>query len=306
MRLRKRVVLGCAALAMLAVAMPEAHAARRVPATAGAAYPLASPPVALSPVPRGASRAATVVSFNACGGVCRRGEVDRTAAHIADVALRRDADAVLLQELCYGQYVRVRTLLAAHGYTGRFVASTRSRACAGDDHRQALGFGVAELVRGRISGSLVLPLPTSRGFERRTLLGVSALIGGRRTLVLVVHLSPSAAAGLDRQLALLSGYLDRYTGEPVIVGGDFNSLPDKAGLATVYSAAAGGTGDFIEADELRGRRPARGGAPTFDVAGRKIDYVFLSADFFSHPQATSLWTGLSDHRVYVATARITG
>jgi endonuclease/exonuclease/phosphatase family metal-dependent hydrolase len=245
------------------------------------------------------------VSFNACGGVCRHGEVDRTAAHIADVALRRGADAVLLQELCYGQYVRVRALLATHGYTGRFVTSTKSRACAGDDRRQSLGFGVAALVRGPISGSMILPLPTSRGFERRALLGVSAMIGGRRTLVLAVHLSPSTAAGLDRQLALLSGYLDRHTGEPVIVGGDFNSLPDKSGLARLYSAAVGGTGDFIEADELRGRRPARGGAPTFDVAGRKIDYVFLSDGFFSHPQATSLRTSLSDHRMYVATARIT-
>jgi endonuclease/exonuclease/phosphatase family metal-dependent hydrolase len=270
---------------------------------------LGSPaPSALTNSASGARRAwseATVVSFNACGGVCRHGEVDRTAAHIADVALRQDADAVLLQELCYGQYVRIRKLLAAHGYTGRFVTSTRSRACARTDRRNGTGFGVATLVRGRVSGSAVLPLPTPPGFERRALLGVAATIGGRRTLVVVVHLSPSAAAGLDRQLAVLSGYLDRHAGEPVIVGGDFNALPTRPGLARLYSPAAGGTGDFVEADELRGRRPARDGAATFNAADRKIDYIFLSDGFFRDPRATSLRTRLSDHHVYVATARIT-
>jgi endonuclease/exonuclease/phosphatase family metal-dependent hydrolase len=337
MRLRKRVVLGCTALAMVTVAVPEAHSAQRIPVAAVAAYPIALPPVPLppdahlpgalplvalsssapSPGPLspdalspagpafGGSGEATVVSFNACGGVCRHGEVDRTAVHIADVALRPGADAVLLQELCYGQYVRTRKLLAPHGYTGRFVTSTRSRACARTDRRHGTGFGVAMLVRGRISGSAVLPLPTPPGFERRALLGVAATIGGRRTLVVVVHLSPSAAAGLDRQLAVLSGYLNRHAGEPVIVGGDCNALPTRPGLARLYSPAAGGSGDFVEADELRGRRPARGGAATFNAAGRKIDYIFLSNGFFRDPRATSLRTRLSDHHVYVATARIT-
>jgi endonuclease/exonuclease/phosphatase family metal-dependent hydrolase len=285
MRLRKRMVLGLVALVMVGVSMPEARAARLQP-TAAAARPHTAP------------RNVTVMSFNACGALCRHGEVVRTAEHVVTVARQRNVDAVLLQELCYRQFQQIRRSLAPLGYAGRFAGTTRSRTCGS-------AFGVATLVRGPVSGSVVMPLPTSSGYEQRALLGVTARVGGRTTFVAVVHLSPSPAAGLDGQLAVVARYLDRRTGLPVIIGGDFNSLPSKPGLARFYSTAAGGTGHFVEADQAHGARIARGGAPTFDVAGRKIDYVFLAADAFAAARATSTATGFSDHRVYVATARPT-
>jgi endonuclease/exonuclease/phosphatase family metal-dependent hydrolase len=275
MRLRKRVVLSLAAMTLATASMPPARAA--------------SPSQVLHP-------AVTVMSFNACGGACRHGEVPHTAAHIAAAARQSGAAVVLLQELCYSQYVQVRKLLAVHGYHGRFAAATRSHACG-------TAFGVAVLVRGGVTESVTLPLPTTGGYEHRTLLGVTTTLAGRRTFVAVVHLSPSPAAGLDRQLTRVVDYLDHHGDDPVIIGGDFNSLPTKPALADLYSRSTAGTGHFIEADELRGGYAHRGGAPTFDTDARKIDYVFFSASAFTAPRATTQPTTLSDHRVYLAKAR---
>ena len=97
---------------------------------------------------------------------------------------------------------------------------------------------------------------------------------------------------------------DPRSGRPVIVGGDFNSLPGYAGLSQFYARAVGGSGRFIEMDEMRGGTAARSGAPTFDIAGRKIDYVFASEDLFARPRAVSLPTTMSDHRVYIGTAQV--
>ncbi len=283
MKLRARVVVGAVSLGLVTVTMPAAHAAARV----GPYTPVAR----ASELPRDV----TVVSFNTCGGVCRRGEVRVTAQHIATAA--RVADVVLLQELCRSQFDRVRTLLAPEGFRGRYAAATVSRDCG-------TAFGVAVFVRAPVLGSAVLPLPTRPGYEHRTLLGVTTVLRGRRTFVATVHLSPSPAGGLDDQLATVALYLDAHAGDPAIIGGDFNSLPVKPGLRRFYSAAAGGSGHFLEADEFRGRRAVIGGAPTFDVANRKIDYVFFSAGDFARPSAGSEATTLSDHRVYEAAARI--
>src|SRR4051812_12056708 len=169
MRMRRRIVLGLVALALTSVAMPPARAA--------------------SPVVR-ARPAVTVLSFNACGAACRHGEIGQTARGIVTTALREDAAVVLLQELCQGQYDRVHAELAGHGFTGRFAPAAHAHACGG-------GFGVAILVRGAVGEAVTLPLPTNPRYERRALLGVTTTLGGRRTFVATVHLSPSPAAGLD-------------------------------------------------------------------------------------------------------------
>ncbi|HET6532218.1 MAG TPA: endonuclease/exonuclease/phosphatase family protein, partial [Actinoplanes sp.] len=220
------------------------------PAAPPAAYPLA------------------VMSFNVCGGVCRRGEVARTAAFTTSTALRHQASVVLLQELCLRQYRRIRSVLAGHGYIGRFAATTRSRACGG-------AFGVALLVRGSTSGTLVNRLPVRRGLEPRVLLGTHLDVGGRRTLVAVVHLSPSAHAGLPNQLRAVAGYLDR----PAIIGGDFNAVPTHPGMRPFYARCV----------ELDGRRRA----PTYDAGAKKIDYVFGSAGLVAAAGAESVSTTMS-------------
>ena len=262
-----------------------------------AAYPQATalPQAAVwrsaAPVLRRATVPVTIMSFNVCGGVCRRGEVRKTSAYAARMALRHKASIVLLQELCHSQFVRIRTLLKAEGYTGRFAAGTAAGVCDNHDKRYGKGFGVAVLVRGTTSGAVVKRLPTTPGVEGRVMLGTYATVGGRRTFVATLHLSPSAKAGLHRQLRTVAGSLASRAGRPVIVGGDFNALPDNAGLDPLYRR-------FIETDKLR-----HGAQPTFDIARRKIDYIFLSAGLFTRFRAVSILTAMSDHRVYIGSVR---
>jgi endonuclease/exonuclease/phosphatase family metal-dependent hydrolase len=305
------LLIGALVLTGVGVGAPATDARAGVPAMPVDPGPVPrTAPYQISAGVRSAQRAVrrpaapvSVMSFNVCGGVCRRGEVARTAAYTARTAVARHASVVLLQELCYSQFLRIRALLAARGYAGRFAAATRSGACD-DDDRHGRAFGVAVLVRGTAFGQVVKPLPTPAGVERRLLLGVTASVSGRETFVAVVHLSPSPRAGLQRQLAVLARYLNPRAARPLIVGGDFNSLPDNPGLGGLYSAAAGGAGRFTELDETRTGVPQRGGAATFDTAGRKIDYVFLSERWFRQPRAASMATSMSDHCVYLGTARV--
>jgi endonuclease/exonuclease/phosphatase family metal-dependent hydrolase len=243
------------------------------------------------PAPR-----AGLISFNVCGGVCRHGEVATTARFIAAVATKRDVRVVLLQELCYSQFRRVRELLARRGFSGRFAAQTTSPACAHDDPRHGTAFGVAVLVRGRISRGFVHHLPTSPGVEHRVLLGVTATIAGRTTFVAGVHLSPSPRDGLRKQLRAVEHLVGPRARGPAIVGGDFNTLPADPALRPMFAR-------FTELAAPPSRNPETGEMPTY--AAKKIDYVFVSRRQFTHPRASTLVTTLSDHRVYVGSAVVT-
>lgn len=236
------------------------------------------------------------MSFNVCGGVCRRGEVARTARFVASTARRRGAAVVLLQELCYSQYRRVRDLLARRGFSGRFATQTQSPACANDDAEHGTGFGVAVLVRGRISRSVVEHLPTAPGVEHRVLLGVTASIAGRSTFVAGVHLSPSPRDGLRRQLRAVEEFVGPRADGAAIVGGDFNTLPDDPALRPMFAR-------FTELDETGVGNPAKADRPTY--AAKKIDYVFLSDGHFAEPRASTVVTRMSDHRVYLGAASVT-
>jgi endonuclease/exonuclease/phosphatase family metal-dependent hydrolase len=245
-----------------------------------------------------------LMSFNVCGGVCRRGEVTRTADHIAGAVLDHRVSVVLLQELCYRQFVRVRSRLAGHGFRALFAAQRQSRRCGGAGHGgvgHGRDFGVAILVRGRTAKTVVRHLPTTRGAEGRLLLGTTATVAGRSTFVVCVHLSPSPSQGRDRQLAAVADLVGRRADRPAIVGGDFNTIPGDPGLARLYSPSVGGSGRFTELDETRNGNPEMGGAGTF--AHRKIDYMFLSEAHFTHQRAEAVPTRYSDHRIYLGRAQ---
>ncbi|GEA90259.1 hypothetical protein CCE01nite_42080 [Cellulomonas cellasea] len=66
-------------------------------------------------------------------------------------------------------------------------------------------------------------------------------------------------------------------GHSVVVGGDLNTTPTLAALDPLYKHPEGrSNGRFIEAAQLANNETRRVGADT--VAGRKIDYVFFSAN----------------------------
>lgn len=267
-----------------------------VSAGAGAGAGVSAGADAGAGVSRGAYAELGLMSFNVCGGVCRRGEVATTARFIAGVATRRGAGVVLLQELCYSQYRRLRALLGREGFSGRFGAQTESPACANDDPTHARGFGVAVLVRGRILRSVLDPLPTSRGVEHRVLLGVTATIAGRPTFVAAVHLSPSARDGRREQLHAVERFVAPHAAGPAVIGGDFNTLPRDTALRPMFTR-------FTELAEAGRGNPEIAEMPTF--ATKKIDYIFLSRRQFTRPEASTVATALSDHRVFVGSARVT-
>jgi endonuclease/exonuclease/phosphatase family metal-dependent hydrolase len=291
-----------AGLAVLTTTLgAAAPATDMLPRPADPAAPAAVVPYPINRGERSATRAVrrdppapiAVMSFNVCGGVCHHGEVPKVAAFVAQTARKHNAEAVMLQELCASQFTAIRKLLPS--YNGTFAATTKSADCGG-------AFGIAVFVRGTLTDRTVRALPTPPGVEKRVLQAVTTSIAGRRTLVAAVHLSPSPAAGLEGQLAAVAKYLNPKATHPLIVAGDFNSLPDNPGLGALYSSTTGGTGPFREADEDHTGHPERGGAPTFDTAARKIDYVFLSDRWFTATTAVSLPTAMSDHHVYIAAA----
>jgi endonuclease/exonuclease/phosphatase family metal-dependent hydrolase len=260
---------------------------------------------ALVSSPAEAATSVSALTFNICGVVCHKGEVMSISRYTANKVIAQNASVAFLQEICYSQYRQIRALVEKKGYTAVYASQTTSGSCDNYDRQHGRGFGTAILVKGKASGRTVLPLPTPAGYEKRNLLGTTARVGGRWTFVAVVHASPSAAAGLDKQLKTMATFLNaKSTTGPVIFGGDFNALPNSPGMAAFYSPAAGGTGRFTELDQNRYGVSARAGAPTFDVAQRKIDYVFVSAARFTAPSATVGLTSMSDHRIYVGRATL--
>jgi endonuclease/exonuclease/phosphatase family metal-dependent hydrolase len=198
-----------------------------------------------------AAAGVSAMTFNVCGAVCNRGEVDRIASFTASKVTLSKVTVAFLQEVCYSQYHRIKELVEPKGYSTLYTSTTTSGHCDNHDNRWGKGFGTAIVVKGRVKGRVVVPLPVTRGAERRSLLGGVATIGGRATFVAVVHNSPTVEQGLTRQLATVAKYLNwKASQHPVIAGGDFNAMPDSAGMAALYAPRAGGTGRFTELDEL--------------------------------------------------------
>jgi endonuclease/exonuclease/phosphatase family metal-dependent hydrolase len=284
------------------------HAVRRLPRWTVAALAATALLVGGVFVTQQASAASSVsaMTFNVCGAVCNRGEVNRLASFTASKVTLSKVTVAFLQELCYSQYHRIKELVEPAGYTTLYASTTSSGYCDNDDNRWGTGFGMAIVVKGKTKGRVVVPLPVARGAERRSLLGGVATIGGRATFVAVVHNSPTVEQGLTKQLTKVATYLNwKASRHPVIAGGDFNAMPDSPGMAALYSPHAGGTGRFTELDELHHNgSAARSGEATFDAARRKIDYLFVSAKHFRSPHADSSPTAISDHCVYSGTARI--
>ncbi|MEU4219181.1 endonuclease/exonuclease/phosphatase family protein [Actinoplanes sp. NPDC026623] len=230
-----------------------------------------------------------VVTFNVCGNVCRHGEVTRTAQNVARQVRDRHASVAMLQELCYSQFLRVRALLAPHGYSAVFAPATTGGQCDDRDRRHGRGFGVAIVARGTLSGRVVrqLPSPYETRPEPRVALGARVHLAGRSVLVVTTHTAPRGP-NLALQLAAIQRWLVPIAaGRPVIFGGDLNSLPTSPDLA-------GFGAEFQEAD----RRPEP--LTTFIPAPRKIDHLFASQRFLA-PHGTSTVCGAySDHCLYLA------
>lgn len=228
------------------------------------------------------------MTFNVCGNVCRMGEVDLTTKNIAYQVRKQNITVAMFQEMCFTQFLALRSRLAGYGYSAVFGNAASGGRCDGDSAGHGRGFGVAILARGAMSGQTVVRLPSPYGTEpeQRVVLGVTVRLPGRAVFVATTHTTPRGP-NLSAQLAGLRGWLAPVAMvRPVLFGGDLNALPGNPGLDGFYAG-------FREANEDR-----TDPLPTFQT-GRKIDYLFGAKRYLKPADVATACSGFSDHCMYL-------
>ncbi|MGW5424561.1 FG-GAP-like repeat-containing protein [Streptomyces sp. NPDC003943] len=295
---RRLLFRAATVLAMLAAAVLPAAA----PAAADTVDPATAPSV-------------RTISYNVCGqSTCQSAlDLPTWTAKVKEQTLAWDTDALLLQELCFGQWAALRDALP--GYTGVWTSTVNDSAGCGKwstDTRFGLGVFVKAPAVDRYAANLTVPA----GEEGRAVLCARGPVDGRTTLVCNTHLAQYITPDNGSSQALAKA--DTWAaGLPVILGGDFNAGPDYPALDPIR-AGLPGTGPFAEADENdrdyftqacldSGATECRSGEPT-TYAGKKFDHVFLSARDFHTVRADALepepagTAPLSDHLLLRAAA----
>lgn len=222
---------------------------------------------------------------------------------VSALVRRTEADIVLLQEVDSmtersGRVDQLAELRRRTGYHGRFGSALAY---------QGGGYGLAVLARWPVTAAGLTRLPAAPaeeradgGVEPRAALHVAIRAPGGPMHVVNTHLDPSADDRWRRQeaaavLALARGLA--ASGEPVLVGGDFNSTPESAvqaalrdgGLVDLWTACGGGDGFTFPAS-----------APA-----RRIDYLFAVGKVSACRAATVLDDDASDHRGVLFTLTLT-
>ncbi|MFE9045972.1 endonuclease/exonuclease/phosphatase family protein [Streptomyces sp. NPDC007818] len=227
------------------------------------------------------------LSYNVCGGVCPvyQNSVTTWRDTLINAIDNWDADVVMLQEVCYGQWIHLRNTLQARAggdqYDSVWHATRTYGGCgngkwgtwAGSAETEDL-FGLVILVKGSeptITDRQVHKLPNPAAGEERALLCGLAPVKGRVTRVCNTHIDFKAESFMDgkwsysnprTQVEAVDYKMDQYAaaGEPIILGGDFNppvkQTADESAtkytpnLSPLYHTGhTDGTGIFQEVDE---------------------------------------------------------
>ncbi|MFI1796448.1 FG-GAP-like repeat-containing protein [Streptomyces sp. NPDC020379] len=229
-----------------------------------------------------------VVSWNICGeagglrgqdGYCPyRNDPQAKVDQIAQVAAERDANAVMLQEVCGeapGSHMeRLRTALGsgwsiAHAPGARPDGTTNCRGGLSG----TLGVGIA--VKGRITETTATNTVPGGG-DQQTLPILCVRVEGRSTRICTTHiLSDPADPRRPGQIRNVKNEIwpDRYQ---LVLGGDFNMFPDTAELKPISD-------EFDECDRRSYGAGDTVNEPThhsWDEKGghvwRKRDHIFAS------------------------------
>ncbi|MEV5411650.1 endonuclease/exonuclease/phosphatase family protein [Thermopolyspora sp. NPDC052614] len=259
-----------------------------------------------------AARGPVILSYNVCGGSCanRLSLADWTSRMVrrADLA---NADVILFQELCRGQYDTLRRELAGR-YDARWVGTMSDNEGCGkqwgsgaDSSAQRRGFGLGVFVKGvgSIREERVWWLPNQDRHEPRALLCVDAVLRGRAARVCDTHLDWHDDTQ-EVQAAFVARLVTPWARRiPVVLGGDLNAEPDRPSMALFYDHS-GGRGVFQEVDETdksyfgklcpQSASRCRSGEGT--DGERKLDYVFLSRRHFTAVEGDAIGDEqVSDH-----------
>lgn len=271
-------------------------------------------------VAAGSAGPVRMITYNVCGAYqgdpARPGDTGCRSPYRLDVWARVverevavwDADVVLLQELCFGQWAALGARL--RGYQPVWVATKpNAPGCrpwvADGDHRFGMGVFVRAAQPVRQFQALLTPLmAVPAGEEVRAVLCARAPVDGRTTLVCTTHLSPSNY-GPDQGTAQVMTHIAAWSGgAPVILGGDFNATPEAAAMDPVHRGTAA-TGPFTEVDgsdrahfrpgcRSAGATECRSGEPTFKPSGgTKLDHLFVSTRHFDTVGGQAVGTELT-------------
>lgn len=230
-----------------------------------------------------------VVSYNIHAGkdAAQRPNLDRVA-HVID-SLR--ADIVLLQEVDRGtnRSGHVDQLAELERLTGMHGAFAKSLDFQGGD------YGIAALSRWPIDSAETVPLrtdpPADRGdgmYEPRVAIHLLLSNGKGKLHVLGTHLGAERASTFREQEARdLLRHIEAHVapGAPVIVGGDFNSVPES----DIHAS-------FVQHFQDAWEQCGTGEGFTFpaDTTVRRIDYLYLRG--LRCTAAEVVDTQASDHR----------
>lgn len=261
------------------------------------------------------------ITYNVCGAHTCQTDLDLPTwtAEIRDQTLAWDTDALMLQELCFGQWAALRDALP--GYSGVWTSTTTDPDCADWSATGDTRFGLGVFVKAPAVERYVANLTVPTNEEARSVLCARGPIDGRTTLACTTHLAQYIKP--DNGSAQAMAHIDTWAaGAPVILGTDLNAgtTPDYDPVLDPIRTGLPGTGPFVEADgtdrtlfteacNQSGATSCHTGEPTI-ASGKKFDHVFLSARDFRTVRADAFepespgTKPLSDHKLLRAAARL--
>ncbi|MET9384172.1 FG-GAP-like repeat-containing protein [Streptomyces sp. NPDC002928] len=249
------------------------------------------------------------LTYNVCGGYekCQSGLDTATWTGVmVEQVTAWDADAVMLQELCIGQWAALRDALP--GYSAVWTSTTTASGCAKWSADGDARFGLGVLVKSASVERYTANLTVPDGQEPRSVLCAKGTIDSRTTLACTTHLAQYIEP--DNGSAEALAHIDTWAvGVPVLLGGDFNAGPEYGALDPIRTGLPG-TGHFAEVDEndkdyftadclAAGSTECRSGEPTVDIDGtpKKFDHLFVTAGDFYGVRGDAVDPGLSDHKL---------
>ena len=185
-------------------------------------------------------------------------------------------DVVCLQECFRSAEVGVDSAAALGAATGLSVVARQARCKARDFEGEpvASSSGLAILVRHRLIGSGVLPLPSDSRDGERLALFVDLRVQQRRLRIVCTHLTHLRDSALRAQQARALLALDDGTADAVIVAGDFNARITDASLGALAERCHRGTDAAADAGTYLGSAVAIGRSER-PRSARAIDQLLL-------------------------------
>lgn len=248
---------------------------------------------------RAASVSHTYFHFNMCGNKCNAGGLNVANDVINSIYNRNPQPFVVtLNEVCGNQYNHMYYSTQLGAYFGRFFVTVPGACANGTD------YGIAIWVKTpsyAVVTEVWLPDPYNKEDRKLGCLKTSATGGGTQPLIAcVTHIDPHDDTTTVQIRAVADTVRPHWTGNHVMVAGDFNATPKSSRMSPMYHSGYDipGTGIFNEADSADLGRNTNGTTGTYneDTQGwEKIDYIFLSKFDYTNYSGDATYAANSDH-----------